>query len=40
MICMRRALDDCVIDLELKEGLLEAFGKTADHMINSSDEMA
>jgi hemoglobin len=34
MLCMRRALEDCVEDGQFRERLLDAFGKTADHMIN------
>ena len=38
MLCMRRALEDCVEDGPLRERLLDAFGKTADHMINQSPQ--
>ncbi|MDB4974588.1 MAG: conserved hypothetical globin-like protein [Myxococcaceae bacterium] len=35
MLCMRRALDECVDDALLKEQLRGAFQKMADHMRNS-----
>jgi hemoglobin len=34
MLCMRRALDECVDDALLKEQLRGAFQKMADHMRN------
>lgn len=34
MICMNRALDEVVIDSELKESLLESLNQLATHMIN------
>lgn len=38
MLCMRRALEDCVEDGQFRERLLDAFGKTADHMINQQPQ--
>jgi hemoglobin len=37
MLCMARALDDMDLDPPLRQGLLAAFGRTADHMINRDD---
>ncbi|BBL74986.1 group II truncated hemoglobin [Methylomagnum ishizawai] len=34
MLCMVRALDDMAIEANLREALLAAFARTADHMIN------
>lgn len=34
MLCMNRALDECVSHPLLRERLREALGQTADHMIN------
>jgi len=34
MLCMARALDDMAIEAGLREALLAAFARTADHMIN------
>ncbi|MDB4986440.1 MAG: conserved hypothetical globin-like protein [Myxococcaceae bacterium] len=34
MLCMRRALDECVADPQLKEQLRAAFQRMADHMRN------
>lgn len=37
LLCMGRALDDMALDPKLKAGLLNAFARTANHMINRED---
>jgi len=37
MACMSRAVSDMTMPEELRQGLLQAFSATADHMINRAD---
>jgi hemoglobin len=37
LLCMERALDECVSDVMLKEMLRGAFGRMADHMRNAGE---